>query len=62
MIQLMGIEALSRTGRINEVMEEHQKILSYLKEGRGKEARQAMEYHLDRSKEAVIEGSTANPK
>ena len=55
MIHLMGYKALSLEGRALVVIEEHQKIFEAVKKGRPDEARQAMAYHLDQSKEAVEE-------
>jgi DNA-binding GntR family transcriptional regulator len=55
MIHLMGSKALSLEGRALVVIEEHQKIFEAVKKGRPDEARQAMAYHLDQSKEAVEE-------
>ena len=55
MIQMMGVEALMRPGRMEEVLEEHQSVLKFIRQTREAEARQAMDYHLDRSKEAVLE-------
>lgn len=55
MIQMMGAEALARQGRMEEVIEEHRSVLDFIRQSREIEARQAMEYHLDRSREAVLE-------
>jgi DNA-binding FadR family transcriptional regulator len=55
MIHLMGIQALAIEARAEEVIHEHGKVLEALKQGNAKEARKAMEYHLDRSREAVLE-------
>jgi DNA-binding GntR family transcriptional regulator len=53
-IDLMGKEALGRAGRWEEVTLEHEKVLEAVKQGRPKEAREAMDYHLERTKEAVL--------
>jgi DNA-binding GntR family transcriptional regulator len=55
MIHVMGVKALALEGRALEVIEEHQTILEAVKKGNIEEARRAMDYHLDQSKEAVEE-------
>jgi DNA-binding GntR family transcriptional regulator len=55
MIHVMGAKALALEGRALEVIEEHQTILEAVKKGNIEEARRAMAYHLDESKEAVVE-------
>jgi DNA-binding GntR family transcriptional regulator len=55
MIHVMGVKALALEGRALEVMEEHQTIFKAVKKGNIEEARRAMAYHLDQSKEAVVE-------
>ena len=55
MIHVMGAKALALEGRALEVIEEHQTIFEALKKGNIEEARRAMAYHLDQSKEAVVE-------
>jgi DNA-binding GntR family transcriptional regulator len=55
MIHVMGVKALALEGRAIEVIEEHQTILEAVKKGNIEEARRAMDYHLDQSKEAVVE-------
>ncbi|MBW1711848.1 MAG: GntR family transcriptional regulator [Deltaproteobacteria bacterium] len=55
MVQVMGMEALGRAGRFGEVIEEHKKVLDLVRQGRAAEAREAMEHHLDLSKEAVLD-------
>jgi DNA-binding GntR family transcriptional regulator len=55
MIHVMGAKALALEGRAVEVIKEHQTILEAVKKGNIEEARQAMAYHLDQSKEAVVE-------
>ncbi|MCP3891824.1 MAG: GntR family transcriptional regulator [Desulfobulbaceae bacterium] len=49
-VHLMGLRALSVGGRMEEVIEEHGKILEAIKNGCEQEALSLMEYHLDRSK------------
>jgi DNA-binding GntR family transcriptional regulator len=55
MIHVMGVKALALEGRALSVIEEHQTILEAVKKGNIEEARRAMDYHLDQSKEAVVE-------
>jgi len=55
MIHVMGAKALALEGRALEVIEEHQVIFEAVKKGDSEEARRAMAYHLDQSKEAVVE-------
>jgi len=57
MIQLMGIQALTRTGRYNEVVAEHKEIIEKVSQGKVADAIQAMRYHLDQSREAVLDQS-----
>jgi len=52
-IQLMGLRALSGAGRMEEVLDEHEKILEAVEKGWEKKALAHMEYHLNRSKEMV---------
>ena len=52
---MMGAKALALEGRALEVIEEHQTIFEAVKKGRPEEARNAMAYHLDQSKGAVVE-------
>ena len=51
----MGAKALALEGRALRVIEEHQTIFEAVKKGNIEEARRAMAYHLDQSKEAVVE-------
>jgi len=55
MIQVMGIEALTRIGRMREVLDEHGYVYRFMSQSRTDLARKAMEDHLERSKEAVLE-------
>jgi len=55
MIHVMGAKALALEGRAIEVIEEHQTIFEAVKKGNIEEARKSMAYHLDQSKEAVVE-------
>ena len=51
----MGAKALALEGRALKVIEEHQTIFEAVKKGDIEEARRAMAYHLEQSKEAVVE-------
>ena len=55
MIHVMGAKALALEGRAVEVIKEHQTIFEAVKKGNIEEARRAMAYHLDQSKEAVVD-------
>jgi DNA-binding GntR family transcriptional regulator len=55
MIHVMGAKALALEGRALNVIEEHQAIFKAVKRGNSEAARKAMSYHLDQSKEAVVE-------
>jgi DNA-binding GntR family transcriptional regulator len=55
MIHVMGAKALALEGRAVEVIKEHRTIFEAVKKGNIEEARRAMAYHLDQSKEAVVE-------
>ena len=55
MIHVMGVKALALEGRAQGVIEEHQTIFEAVRRGNAEKARQAMAYHLDQSKEAVVE-------
>jgi DNA-binding GntR family transcriptional regulator len=52
-VHLMGLRALSVEGRMEEVIEEHGKIVEAVENGWEEEALALMEYHLDRSKKMV---------
>jgi len=55
LIHLMAIQALEKEGRGEEVIQEHEVVIQAIKEGKQVNARKAMDYHLERSKEAVLE-------
>jgi DNA-binding GntR family transcriptional regulator len=55
MMHVMGVKALALEGRALQVIEEHQAIFEAVRRGNCEEARRAMAYHLDQSKEAVEE-------
>jgi DNA-binding GntR family transcriptional regulator len=54
-IHVMATEGLKQPGRMEEVMKEHKKILESIRLDHVDEAKQAMDLHLDRSRQAVIE-------
>ncbi len=54
-IHVMATEGLKQPGRMEEVIKEHQKILEFIRLGHVDEAKQAMDLHLDRSRQAVID-------
>ena len=60
MVEIMGTEALTRIGRMREVMDEHSYIYRFVCQGRTDLARKAMEDHLERSKEAFFEQHDPN--
>jgi len=51
---LMGFEALAKSGRIYEVLDEHRRILELLRKGQGEEAKKAMADHLAHSMGAAL--------
>lgn len=55
LIHLMAVRALNREGRFEEVLREHEKVISSLRKGDAQSAKRAMDYHLEWSKEAVLE-------
>lgn len=55
LISLLGLEALSKPERMQEVLEEHEAIFKAAKTGALEEARRAMEIHLDATQKAVLQ-------
>ncbi len=55
LIHLMAVRALSKEGRAEEVLREHSRVIKAVKKGDANGAKKAMDYHLERSKEAVLE-------
>lgn len=55
MIQLMGIQALTREGRYDEVVAEHKEVIEMAARGKVADAIKAMKYHLDQSRKAVLD-------
>lgn len=62
LIHLMAIQALEREGRGKEVIQEHAVVIQAIKEGKRGVARKAMDYHLEKSKEAVLEQINSEEK
>jgi DNA-binding GntR family transcriptional regulator len=56
LIHVMGKEGLTRKGRVAEVLEEHQNVVDALKQGKIREAKEAMRVHLQNSRNAILEG------
>jgi DNA-binding GntR family transcriptional regulator len=56
LIHVMGTEGLTREGRVVEVLEEHQNVVDSLKQGKIREAKEAMRLHLKNSRNAILEG------
>ncbi len=55
LIHLMATQALDREGRWEEVLNEHRKVIFAVQEGNRDLAKEAMDFHLERSKGAVLE-------
>lgn len=60
-IYVMSSEALTKKGRMKEVMEEHEKILKLIRQGRLVEVKHAMTLHLDRSRQALLDRHFPTP-
>jgi DNA-binding GntR family transcriptional regulator len=56
LIHVMGTEGLTREGRVAEVLKEHQNVVDSLKQGKIREAKEAMHLHLKNSRNAILEG------
>ena len=56
LIHVMGKEALTREGRVEQVLEEHVNVISYIKQGKIGQAKEAMRLHLKKSKAAILDG------
>jgi len=56
LIHVMGNEGLTRAGRVAEVLEEHLNVVDCLKQGKIGEAKEAMRLHLQKSRNAILEG------
>jgi DNA-binding GntR family transcriptional regulator len=55
LISILGQKALSSSGRIEEVLQEHQAIVAAVKEKDPNKAAKAMSHHLNRTERAIIE-------
>ena len=56
LIHVMGKEGLTREGRVVEVLEEHANVVHCIKQGKIGEAKEAMRVHLQKSRNAILEG------
>jgi DNA-binding GntR family transcriptional regulator len=54
LVHLMGTQGLTEEGRAKEVIEEHERVLEAVRQGKPVKALEAMDYHLVRSREAVL--------
>jgi DNA-binding GntR family transcriptional regulator len=54
MVNMMGLEALTGAGRAELVLAEHKKVFAAIAAGDVPRARQTLEEHLEKSKEAVL--------
>lgn len=55
LIDVMAQQALTRAGRMEEVLSEHQAVVDSIKEGKVAEAKEALSHHLQKTKHAVLE-------
>jgi DNA-binding GntR family transcriptional regulator len=55
LIDVMAQRALTRAGRPEEVLAEHQEVVDCIKLGKAAEAKDALRLHLEKSKQAVID-------
>ncbi len=56
LIHVMGKEGLTRAGRVAEVLDEHLNVVDCIKQGKIGEAKEAMRLHLQKSRNAILEG------
>ena len=56
LIHVMGNEGLTRAGRVAEVVDEHLNVVDCIKQGKIGEAKEAMRLHLQKSRNAILEG------
>lgn len=62
MVHMMGLEALTGVGRADKVLSEHQEMFKAIAAGDVPSARQNMEVHLEKSKEAVLSARPKTPE
>jgi len=55
LIDVMAQRALTRAGRMQEVLAEHQAVVDCIKQGKVAEAKGALRVHLEKTKHAVLE-------
>ena len=60
LFQLTATQALTNENRWQEVIKEHEKVLNAIKQGNVTQSRKAMSYHLDRSKNSVLEKTVSD--
>lgn len=53
-IRVMGLQGLKQPTRWKQILDEHKRIITEVKRKHGRNARSAMEFHLDRSKEGIL--------
>ncbi len=61
-LQVMAMGALTQKGRNREVIKEHRAILEAIRQGDREAARQAMDLHLNKSEQAVLDHLEASQK
>lgn len=62
LIHLMAIQALDKEGRWEEVLNEHKEVIFAVKQGNVDLGKRAMDYHLEKSKQAVLEQINSEEK
>lgn len=60
-IHLMSAEALTKPHRLEEVPQEHARVVDAIRSGNVDEAINAMRHHIEQSKRAVLERHTTQP-
>ena len=60
-IHLMSAEALTKPHRLEEVTQEHARVVGAIRSGNVDEAINAMRYHIEQSKRAVLERHRSQP-
>jgi len=53
-IRVMGLQGLQQPTRWKQILDEHKRIITEVKRKHGGNARSAMEFHLDQSKEGIL--------
>ena len=60
-MHLMGLHAVAIEGRMDEVITEHENLLHAIRQGMIMESRVLMNYHLKRSKDAMLKAYVTSP-